>query len=315
MPNAIPYVTSYYKKDWGFCLTYNQFKSLKNQIYHVKIKSSFKKGKMSFGEILIKGKSRKEILFSTYICHPSMANNELSGMCLSIFLSKWVLKKKRKYSYRFLFMPETIGSISYLINLKKNVISGMIITCVGDENKFSYLPSKKGDGILDKITLNVLKKNKIKYSTFSWLERGSDERQYSWPNTDLSICSLMRSKYHNYKQYHTSLDNLKNFVTPKGLHGSFNLYKKIINEVENNLFPISSNNCEPMLSKIDLYPVKGNFSNNSVKKKNSKIILNVLSYADGRNSIDEIADKCQINKKKCKSLFVFLEKKKLVRMI
>ena len=317
-PTAIPYVTSYYHKTWGFCMSYKQYKSLKDKTYFVKIDSKFKKGKLNYGEIFIKGKSKKEILISTYICHPSMANNELSGPCLSIFLSNWINSKKRRYSYRFLFLPETIGSISYIFHnlnkLKKNVISGMIVTCVGDEKNFSFLPSKNQNSILDKIIKEELIRNKISYKNYSWLQRGSDERQFNWPNIDLEMSSLMRSKYHEYKEYHTSHDDLKKVVTPKGLNETYNIYLKIFLNLEKKFFPVSNNYCEPMLSKKNLYPKIGYFNQANKKKNLSKLVLNILSYSDGKNSIEDIAYKCQINKNYCSNLINYLNKKKLISL-
>jgi aminopeptidase-like protein len=318
LPRAIPYVTSYYKKDWGFCMSFNQFKELKDKKYKVQIESYFKRGKMHFGEIFIRGKSKKEILISTYICHPSMANNELSGPCLSIFLSKWIQKKKRRYSYRFLFITETIGAISYIhqnkIKLKKNIISGLVVTCVGDNNSYSFLASRKGNGILDKIILEELKKNKIKYKKYDWLQRGSDERQYCWPNLDLSVSSLMRSKYHTFKEYHTSLDNLQ-MVSSLGFNKSLKIYKKIILNLETQYFPISTTLCEPMMSKFGLYPELGNFYKQKKNKIKSKKYLNLLSFSDGKNSINEIAKINNISSNACLLLFKFLQKKKLVNLL
>ena len=188
----------------------------------------------------------------------------------------------------------------------------MVITCVGDERNFSFLPSKNGDGILDKIIRNVLITKNIKYKEFNWLKRGSDERQYCWPNTDISMSSIMRSKYHEYPEYHTSLDDLKNVVTPKGFEGSFKLYKNIITSLEREKFPTSTTFCEPMLSKYDLYPTV-NFNNNKNKMKiYSKKILNILSYSDGKHSIKEISNKCKIKIENCKKMIVKLEKLKLL---
>ena len=195
LPNqkkAIPYVTSYYKKRWGFCITELQRKKLKNEKYQIKIDSSFKDGHMTYGEILIKGKSKKEILLSSNVCHPSMANNELSGPCLLIFLSKWISEMKdRYYSYRIIFVPETIGSIFYisrhLKDLKRNVHAGYdVLTCVGDNRATSYLPSRHGNTISDKIAQHVLNWKDKNYKTYTWLDRGSDERQYCSPGVDLT---------------------------------------------------------------------------------------------------------------------------------
>jgi aminopeptidase-like protein len=238
-PKAIPYITSYYKKRSGFCISDKEKRKLKNGNYTVKIDTSFKKGVLNYGEIYIRGKSKKEIFLSTNICHPSMANNELSGPTLTIYLSKWLKSlKKKKYSYRIIFVPETIGSIAYLSknlnHLKKNIIAGFNIVCVGDSKIYSYIPSRAGNTISDKSALKILKKRKFKFKQYTWLERGSDERQYCAPGVDLPISSITRSKYNTYKEYHTSLDNLK-FISIKGLQQSFNLYKDIILEIEKKL--------------------------------------------------------------------------------
>mgnify|MGYP003705941319 CR=1 FL=1 len=290
-PNAVPYVTSYYNKDWGFCISDNKKKKLKKKNYHVFIDSKFKKGHLHYGELLLKGKSKKEIFLSTYICHPSMANNELSGPCLTIFLSKWIASiKNRYYTYRIIFIPETIGSIFYisknLKNLKKNMQAGFVITCVGDERAYSFLPSRKGNTLSDQVSKHVLKWNTKNYKKYTWLDRGSDERQYCWPGIDLPVTSVMRSKYGVYPEYHTSLDKLGDVVTQKGLAESYSLYQKIILSLEKNYKYVSNTLCEPFLSKRDLY------SNISIKNNNinSKTILDILSYCDGKHSILDISD-------------------------
>ena len=299
-PNSIPYTTSYYKKNWSFNITYNNFKKLnKNNKYIVNIDAKFKKGSMSYGEIYLKGKLKREILFSTYICHPSMANNELSGPSLSIFLSKWLNNiKNRKYSYRFIFIPETIGSIHYikknLKNMKKNILAIFNITCVGDDKNSSVLFSKYANTVADKILLKVLKKNNIKFKKYHWLDRGSDERQFMSAGVEIPTVSLMSSKYREYSEYHTSDDNL-NFISQSGLMKNFNLYKKIVLETEKLEFPIARFLCEPNLSKRNLYPDHKLNKKNSFIKKNAKNILNFLSYSDGRNSLNDISDYIRLN--------------------
>ena len=188
------------------------------------------------------------------------------------------------------------------------------MTCVGDNKDFSFLPSRSGDGILDKIIQNVLQRKKIKYKKFNWLKRGSDERQYCWPNTNISMSSLMRSKYHEYPEYHTSLDDLKKVVTPSGFEGSFALYTDVITSLEKKNFPLSTTFCEPMLSKLNLYPKIGYYGSKNKLKLKSKIILNILSFCDGKNTIEEISSRCEIDFKLCKKTLQFLEKKKLVKM-
>ena len=237
-PNAIPYVTSYYSQNWGFCMAYNQFKSLKkNSKFFVKINSKFKSGKMYYGEILIKGKSKKEILLSTNICHPSMGNNETSGIVVTARLCQWINKlKNRRYSYRIIFIPETIGSIAYInknfAKLKKNVFAGFVVVCVGVDCIPSYLPSRLGNTISDHAALISIKKNSKKFKRFSFLERGSDERQFCSEKVNLPICSIMSRKYGDYKEYHTSLDNM-NYISAKGLRKSFKIIKDAILTLEN----------------------------------------------------------------------------------
>tara|TARA_B100000989_G_scaffold298400_1_gene287526 strand:- start:20045 stop:21334 length:1290 start_codon:yes stop_codon:yes gene_type:complete len=315
-PNAIPYITSYYKKYWGFCLSYKQFKKLnKNKDYYVRVQSSFKKGFMHVGEILIKGRSKKEILLSTNICHPSMGNNELSGLVTTMAITKYLQSKKiLNYSYRILFLPETIGSISYinknLAKLRKNTIGGLNIVCTGDEGDFSFLPSKYQNSLFEKIALNTLKKYIKNVKKYSFLDRGSDERQYCSPGINLPVCSIMRSKYGKYKEYHTSLDNLK-FISAKGLGKSYKIIKLFLAEFENTKIYINTNMCEPFLSKYNLYPTI------SDKKsfQNTKLIKNILTYCDGKNDVSAISKLIKENEKKVNKVLKILIKKKLIRQL
>ncbi len=294
LPQAIPYVTSYYKKNWGFCLSYEKFKTLKNQKYKVKIDSNHSKGFLNYGELIIPGKTEKEIFVSTYLCHPSMANNELSGPVVATFLADWIQKiKNKKYTYRFIFIPETIGSLTYLSkNLKKmkeNIIAGYNLTCIGDERFYSYLPSRLGNTLADKTALHVLKNIDKDFLKYTWKDRGSDERQYCAPGIDLPVVSIMRSKYGTYPEYHTSLDNF-NLVTNEGLSSSLELMKKIIKALENNFYPIIKVLGEPQLSKRNLYP--------SLSKRGSTASVNnlmdLISYSDGNHDLIDIADKIDV---------------------
>ena len=313
IPTAIPYVTSYYKKRWGFCLTHNQKKNLIDGIYHVKIDSKLFKGKLNYGEIILKGKSKKEIFLSTYVCHPSLANNEVSGPSLLAYLTKWIQEKKRNFTYRIVFIPETIGSIAY-ISLKKNIlkkkiIAGYNITCVGDNRRYSFLPSKEGDTLSDIVAKFVLKKEKIKFINYKWRNRGSDERQYCSQGINLPIASVMRSKYATYKEYHTSLDNMVNVVSQKGFEGSFKIYKKMIHLIEKSKFPKMKNFCEPQLSKVNLYPTLSNKIN---WDKNLNDILDVISYSDGIKSLHEISAKINLSLIKIEKIVKLLQKKNLL---
>ena len=291
LPEAIPYVTSYYHPNWGFCLTYNQYKTLdKNKKYRAVIRSRHFQGELNYGELIIPGESGKEIFFSTYLCHPSMANNELSGPVLATFLARYVKQKKnRRYTYRFIFIPETIGSICYLSRhlkeLKEKVIAGFVLSCVGDEGKFSYLPSRYGNTLADKVALNLLNYEVGDFKTYSFLDRGSDERQYCSPGIDLPVCLVMKSKFGTYKEYHTSLDNL-DFVTPKGLQESYDFYVKLIEVLENNFKYRVTVLCEPQMGKRGLYHQVSHRGRSDFVKT----LMDFLAYADGKNDLIDIGN-------------------------
>jgi len=294
-PNAIPYITSYYEERWGFCLTQEEFDTLENGTYKVVIDSSLFDGELNYGELLIKGKSDKEILLSTYICHPSMANNELSGPTVVTFLAKWLLKIGRpQYSYRIIFIPETIGSITYLSrnykHMKDKTIAGFNVSCVGDDRAYSYVPSRNGKTISDLIAKHVLKWTDLNFVEYSWLDRGSDERQYCAPGIDLPIASILRTKYGKYPEYHTSLDDLKNVVTPEGLNGGYWVIKKAIEAIEKNKKYKVSVMCEPQMGKRKLYPTL------STKKSDEeiKLMMDFISLCDGKNSLLEIAESLNV---------------------
>ena len=295
-PDAIPYVTSYYSRTWGFCMSYNQFRRLdRSANYKVFIDSDFNEnGNLTYGELLIKGKVEEEIFLSSYICHPQMVNNELSGPCILTALAKILGLKSNYYSYRFVLVPETIGSIVYLNKnldlLKKNVFGGYNISCVGDERSWGLIPSRYGNNISDNIAEHVLNFNCSSFIKYSWLDRGSDERQYCSPGVDLPISSITRSKYGEYPEYHTSLDNF-DLVTQKGLNESLDIYLKCISIFERNIYnPKIKVFCEPQLGKRDMYPsVSTKSSANNVRD-----MMNFISYSDGSNSILEIANLCLI---------------------
>jgi aminopeptidase-like protein len=294
-PNAIPYITSYYKERWGFCLTQEQRDSLDDGEYEVVIDSKFFVGQLNFGELILPGKSDQEVFLSTYICHPSMANNELSGITVATYLAKWISELKlRHYTYRFVFVPETIGSIAYLsknyINLKKKVIAGFNISCVGDERSYSYLPSRNGNTISDKVAKHVLKWIDSDYKSWTWLDRGSDERQYCAPGIDLPIASIFRTRYDDYPEYHTSLDNLDDVVTPKGLDGGYWALRKALELVEKNKIYKVNILCEPQMGKRGLYPTLAS----KIPEKQVMVMMNLLSFCDGEHSLLDIAEKINI---------------------
>ena len=298
LPNAIPYLTSYYKERWGFCLEHNRLSELEDEEYEVCIDSELKNGSMSIGEGYIEGKSKKEVLLSTYLCHPSMGNNELSGPIVQTLLYNWLLENKEnlKYSYRVLYLPETIGSITYLSlkgkELKENVIAGYVITCIGDNGKFTYKKSRKGDTLADRAALNILNNLEEKYNLYEWFPGGSDERQYCSHGFNLPVGSLMRTMYGKYKEYHTSLDNFE-FIPVEKLYESFEIYKKIIMNIEiNETFEAIHKNCEPKLDKRGLYPTLGSQkeTTESVEK-----IMNLWAFSDGKNDLIDIANRLKKN--------------------
>ncbi len=288
-PDAIPYVTSYYKRDWGFCLTQNQRDGLRDCRYHVHIDSELKPGVLNYGELILPGKERKEIFISTYICHPSLANNELSGPVVATALARFIGElPDRRYTYRFIYIPETIGSIAYLSRnydiLKNNVIAGFNITCVGDDLAYSFMPSLDGGTLADDVALYVLRAKGVEFTKYSFLERGSDERQYCWPGVNLPVVSIMRSKYGTYPEYHTSDDNLA-FISPSGLFGAYDLYKDCIEALEANRIYESTTLCEPNLGRRGLYPTTSTLKRSSY----SRDLLNILTYCDGKRSLLDVA--------------------------
>jgi aminopeptidase-like protein len=291
-PNAIPYVTSYYKPYWGFCISEEKRKLLDpHKKYHVCIDSSLKKGSLNYGELIIPGCQSEEVFLSSYICHPSMANNELSGPIVLAALCKYLLARKNRYTYRIAFIPETIGSITYLSRnlpeLKDKVIAGFNITCVGDERCYSYLPTKYGNTVADKALKHVLNwATKGSFIEYSWLDRGSDERQYCSPGVDLPIASFMRSKYGTYPEYHTSLDDLS-FISSQGLYGSQELMASVLGLIDSNTIYVATQLCEPNLGKRGLYE---QISKKNSVKSDSRTLLNILSYADGTNSVLDISE-------------------------
>ena len=321
VPNAIPYITSYYKKAWGFCMSQNDFFNFKKKYknsdkFKVLIDSKFNnKGFLEYGELVIKGLSKQEILITTYICHPSMANNELSGPIVSMSLISYFLKKKLKKTIRFIFIPETIGSITYINKnfhkLKSNIVGGYNISCVGDENKFSCVLSKYGDSLSDFALLETFKKFNSKFKRYSFLERGSDERQFNSPFINLGITTICKSRFGTFKEYHTSLDDFS-LVTKKGVYQSFKIIKEAIKNLSETEIPVSNLICEPHLSKRKLYPTLSRVSKFDKVSSNTADILNFLQYSDKTNSIYQISKLIKLDIKKTFKIFNILKKNKLI---
>jgi aminopeptidase-like protein len=290
-PTAIPYITSYYQRRWGFCIADKQREQMRHEpdaIYHVKIDSTLAPGHLTYGELVLPGSSKDEVLLSTYVCHPSMANNELSGPCVAAALALWLRSIERRYTYRILFLVETIGSILYmsqhLESMRKNIKAGFVLTCLGDNRSYSYLASRAGDTLADRVAKQVLSHHAHEYKTYSYRSRGSDERQYCSPGADLPVCSIMRSKYGTYPEYHTSLDDLT-LISPEGLQGGFDVLQECLHALEENQIFRTRYPGEPQLGPRGLYP------NLSTKETTALVsdMMDLIAYADGKNDLLTIA--------------------------
>jgi aminopeptidase-like protein len=290
-PNAIPFVTSYYNRTWGFCLTHDQRSELQPGDYRVMIDSEFHDGSLTLADLVIPGDSTDEIMVSTYVCHPSLANNELSGPVVAVALAKYIQSlPKHHYTYRFVFAPETIGAICYasqhLRQLQENTVAAFNLTCIGDDRAYTYLASRQGNLRVDRIAKRIVSAKKNS-RTYSYLERGSDERHYGAPGVDLPMVSLMRSRYGDYPEYHTSLDDLVHVVTPSGLQGGFDLVRECFETLETEQVLVAQQLAEPQLGRRGLY--------HTTQKKStpSDVMLrtNILAYADGQHSI---VDMCEL---------------------
>ena len=290
-PDRIPYVTSYYRERWGFSMSQNEKDALPPGRYRCYIDSQLFDGELLVTDAILSGKSDQEIAFSSYICHPSMANNELSGPVLLNALLQYIRTHypDRQYSYRFIMVPETIGSLAYLSTrleaMQSNTIAGYVLSCVGDERAFSRVESRNANTLAD-VALSAALRGRPNVKTYSFLERGSDERQYCAPGIDLPFCGFCRSKYGEFPEYHTDADNF-DLVTEEGLAGAFDVMTSIIDAFEIGLYPLVATKGEPQLGKRGLYPdisIKG--SGDGVRTR-----MNFLCYSDGTNSLFDISQK------------------------
>lgn len=289
-PDWIPYVTSYYKERWGFCMSERQKQQLTDEEYEVCIDSTLADGSLTYGELIMPGETDEEIFFSTYLCHPSMANNELSGPCLMTALIRYVQSlANRRYTYRFIIVPETIGSITYLsrhlTEMQQHVKAGFVLSCVGDDRTYSMVSTKYEDTLADRVLQNVLRYHYPDYIRYSFMKRASDERQYGSAGVGLPVCAFCRSKYHEYPEYHTSADDMT-LISPEGLQGSYDVMVKVIDALEHNRYYRMTVPCEPQLGKRGLYP--------TIQQKGTydafRALQHFTAYADGRNDLIDISN-------------------------
>ena len=337
-PELIPYVTSYYDENWGFCMSQNDFFKLTEENYHVVIDSTLKPGHLTYGELFIPGKSTNEILLSCYICHPSMCNDNLSGIVLLTYLANSLKNLNSNYSYRFLFIPETIGSITWLFINQNNLSQikhGLVATCIGDSGNFTYKKTRQNNAEIDNVVKKVLSSHSNNFKIVDFFPWGSDERQFCSPGFNLPVGSLMRSMYgtDSFPEYHTSADNLS-FMKNDSLRESFSIFIEIIYELEKNfsnktkpkinypeknfsekaylnLFP----KCEPHLRKSGLYRKFGGQKNDLESRKIDYSILWILNLSDGQNSLRDISEKSGIDFSTIENIAKILEEKAYLKRI
>lgn len=291
LPDAIPYVTSYYQRRWGFCMRHSDFEALQPGKYRVMIDVELRPGSLTYADLVLPGDTEEEILLSTYICHPSMANNELSGPALTTYLAKYLMaKKNRHYTYRFVFAPENIGVVTYLSRnlriLQERVRAGYVVTCVGGPGQVTYMESRAGDSLVDKVTRHVLRHRNEGGRILDFTHSGSDERRYNAPGVDLPVGCLVRTRFFDYPEYHTSLDDL-NFVSVTQMAASYDLYCECIDTLELNRRYRVTTLCEPNLGSRGLYPTVG--APDSVSEEVDDFLA-LCSYCDGVHDLIDIAD-------------------------
>lgn len=296
LPDLIPYRTSYYKEDWAFCLSHNELQKLRagnpNERYEVCIDSTLDYGNLTYGEYFLRGDNEDEVLFSCHVCHPSLANDNLSGIVVALHLAKAISQiSKRRFSYRFLFIPGTIGSITWL-SMNRNVTSrikhGLVLTGVGDPGAFTYKKSRQGSAAIDRIVSSVLKTSGAPHEIQNFIPYGYDERQFCSPGFNLPVGCFMRTSWGRYPQYHTSADNL-DFIRPQSLAESFDLLMSVIGVIEHDRVCTNQKpHCEPMLGKRGLYGAVGGEMN---KKRFEMALLWVLNQSDGTQSLLDISER------------------------
>lgn len=290
-PDWIPYRTSYYHEGWGFCLSQHQFLALTDEAYEVCIDSSLQAGHLTYGEYYLQGESSDEVLLSCHVCHPSLCNDNLSGIALAVSLAIYLTSHARRYSYRFLFTPGMIGSITWLaLNEEKvgRIKHGLVLACVGDPGQQTYKKSRRGDAVIDRAAVHTLQQSGRGHAVLEFSPYGYDERQFCSPGFDLPVGCLMRTPHGRFPEYHTSADDLT-VVGPSFLAESFSTCVSILGVLEHNRTYVNQNpKCEPQLGRRGLYKTIGGQRD---AKRDELALLWVLNLSDGKHTLLDIAER------------------------
>ena len=293
-PQVVPYRTSYYADNWGFCMAHERLEALPEGLYEVLIDASLEDGSLTYGEYLHRGATDDEVLLSAHICHPSLANDNCSGLALLTLLAERLAPVKTRYSYRFVFAPGTIGAIAWLAHNEHRVDRiqhGLVVSCVGDGGGPTYKRSRQGDALIDRAMAHVLRHAATSPTILDFFPYGYDERQYCSPGFNLPVGLFQRSQFATFPEYHTSADNL-DFIQPKHLARSYQMIAAALDILEQDWLPRSTNSkCEPQLGRRGLYSAVGGSKDGAAK---SMAFLWILNLSDGRHSLLDIAERANL---------------------
>ena len=314
-PDWVPYRTSYYHETWGFCLPHRRLTSLPEGEYEVCVDSTLAPGSLSYGELLLPGLCADEVLISCHVCHPSLANDNLSGIAVATFLASQLAQRNRRYSYRFIFIPGTIGSITWLAlnehNIK-NIRHGLILAGVGDTGAFHYKKTRNGDAYIDRLMLRVLRQTGRAHQVLDFEPYGYDERQFGSPGFNLPVGCLMRTPFGQYPEYHSSADDLR-LVKPESLADTLDLLEQLVGTLEGETRYLNLNpRGEPQLGRRGLYDTLGGLSHT---KQRQMAMLWLLNFSDGDHSLEDIADRSQLPAEELWEVARVLEKNGLLKQL
>jgi len=314
-PHWLPYRTSYYQETWGFCLPHRQLTSLPEGKYEVCVDSTLAPGSLTYGELLLPGLCADEVLISCHVCHPSLANDNLSGIAVATFLASQLAQRNRRYSYRFIFIPGTIGSITWLAlnehNIK-NIRHGLILAGVGDTGAFHYKKTRNGDAYIDRLMLRVLRQTGRAHQVLDFEPYGYDERQFGSPGFNLPVGCLMRTPFGQYPEYHSSADDLR-LVKPESLADTLDLLEQLVGALESETRYLNLNpRGEPQLGRRGLYDTLGGLSQT---KQRQMAMLWLLNFSDGDHSLEDIAGRSQLPAEELREVARVLEKNGLLKRL